>query len=77
MKSFLFIFWALGTWLFSACEKTTEEKRQEIIENKLENQVKSAEIEADSLRKEARELENQADALDDYANKMKDSLKNI
>lgn len=61
--------------VFAACEKTVEQKKEEILENKLENSANIKDIKADSLKERAKELENSARMLEKEADNLRDSAR--
>lgn len=60
-----------------SCEKTIEEKKNQIIENRLENEASIKEIKADSLKRKAEELQNMARDLENQSRALRDSARKI
>lgn len=65
--------------LFSlvSCNKTPEEQRAKLEENKLQNAADMEKARADSLDLAAKNLKKEADSVRDVAKELKDSSRNI
>ena len=72
----LYLVIPLNIILFS-CKQTIDDKKKDIVENRIENAALRQEIKADSLKEQANRLQDEAELYQQRADKLKDSARNV